>query len=112
MRARVVYDTNYGNTRIIAEVIARELGREASILSVADVTETSLDGVDVLVVGTIDRATLQTIESQVQETVRKDINITRAPQDWQTIDDPFYATIRARPLVSIPLTGPDSAALS
>ena len=51
MRARVVYDTNYGNTRIIAEVIARELGREASILSVADVTETSLDGVDVLVVG-------------------------------------------------------------
>ena len=51
MRARVVYDTNYGNTRIIAEVIAQELGRETSILSVADVTETSLDGVDVLVVG-------------------------------------------------------------
>jgi hypothetical protein len=68
--------------------------------------------VDVLVVGTIDRATLLTIESQVQETVRKDINITRAPQDWQTIDDPFYATLRARPLVSIPLTGPDGAAVS
>ena len=51
MRARVVYDTNYGNTRIIAEVIAQELGREATTLNVADVTEASLVGVDVLVVG-------------------------------------------------------------
>jgi flavodoxin len=51
MRARVVYDTNYGNTRIIAEVIAAELGRDASILNVADLTDASLAGVDVLVVG-------------------------------------------------------------
>jgi flavodoxin len=51
MRARVVYDTNYGNTRTVAEVIARELGKEAAILSAADVTGTSLAGVDVLVVG-------------------------------------------------------------
>jgi flavodoxin len=51
MRARVVYDTNYGNTRTVAEVIARELGREAAILNVADVTDESLTGVDVLVVG-------------------------------------------------------------
>jgi flavodoxin len=51
MRARVVYDTNYGNTRTVAEVIARELGRDAEILAVADVTDESLAGVDVLVVG-------------------------------------------------------------
>ena len=51
MRARVVYDTTYGNTRIIAEVIVRELGKDASALNVADVTEASLAGVDVLVVG-------------------------------------------------------------
>ena len=51
MRARVVYDTNYGNTRTIAEVIARELGKDAIALNVADVTDTSLAGVDVLVVG-------------------------------------------------------------
>lgn len=51
MRARVVYDTTYGNTRTIAEVIATELGRDADILNVADVTDASLRGVDVLVVG-------------------------------------------------------------
>lgn len=51
MRALVVYDTNYGNTRVIAEVIATELGQGTTTLSVADLTEASLDGVDVLVVG-------------------------------------------------------------
>jgi len=51
MRALVVYDTNYGNTRVIAEVIATELGHGTTTLSVADLTEASLDGVDVLVVG-------------------------------------------------------------
>ncbi|MBX0299572.1 flavodoxin domain-containing protein [Cryobacterium sp. 1639] len=51
MRARVVYDTNYGNTRTIAEVIAAELGRDASTLNVADLTDASLQGVEVLVVG-------------------------------------------------------------
>jgi flavodoxin len=51
MRARVVYDTNYGNTRTVAEVIARELGRDAAALSVSDITDESLTGVDLLVVG-------------------------------------------------------------
>lgn len=51
MHARVVYDTNYGNTRTVAEVIAAELGEDTTILSVTDLTEASLDGVDVLVVG-------------------------------------------------------------
>jgi len=51
MHALVVYDTNYGNTRIIAEVIATELGRGTRTLSVTDITDTSLDGIDVLVVG-------------------------------------------------------------
>ena len=51
MHALVVYDTNYGSTRTIAEVIATELGQGTSTLSVSDITETSLDGVDVLVVG-------------------------------------------------------------
>ncbi|WP_130178972.1 flavodoxin domain-containing protein [Cryobacterium sp. SO1] len=51
MHALVVYDTNYGNTRTIAEVIALELGRETRTLNVTDLTETSLDGIDVLVAG-------------------------------------------------------------
>lgn len=51
MHALVVYDTNYGNTRTIAEVIATELGRGTRTLNVTDLTDTSLDGIDVLVVG-------------------------------------------------------------
>jgi flavodoxin len=51
MHALVVYDTNYGNTRVVAEVIATELGHGTSTLNVADLTEASLAGVDVLVVG-------------------------------------------------------------
>jgi flavodoxin len=51
MRALVIYDTRFGNTRIVAEVIARELGRSAVTLNLDDVTDASLDGVDVLVVG-------------------------------------------------------------
>ncbi|PXA68036.1 flavodoxin family protein [Cryobacterium arcticum] len=51
MRARVVYDSNYGNTRTIAELIVSELGGEALLLNVVDVTAADLAGIDLLVVG-------------------------------------------------------------
>jgi len=51
MHARIVYDTTFGNTRTIAEVIAAELGQGTTSLSLGDLTDASLDGVDVLVVG-------------------------------------------------------------
>lgn len=49
MRGLVLYDSLYGNTRLVAEAIAGELGVEAR--SVADVRPGQLAGLDVLVVG-------------------------------------------------------------
>lgn len=51
MHATVIFDTQYGNTRTIAEVIARELGPDTAVVPVAEVTADALDGVDLLVVG-------------------------------------------------------------
>lgn len=49
MKALVVYDTNYGNTKIIADAIAKELKSKA--LSVSELGEKDLSGVELLVVG-------------------------------------------------------------
>jgi flavodoxin len=50
MTTLVIFDTNYGNTRILAERIARQLG-DARALSVTDVSPSDLEGVDLLVAG-------------------------------------------------------------
>jgi flavodoxin len=49
MTSLVLFDSNYGNTKIIAETIAGRLG--AAAVPVAGVTPSSLAGVDLLVVG-------------------------------------------------------------
>ena len=53
MRAVVVYESMYGNTRAIAEAIGEGLGSEASVIvtPVAQVSAEQLAGVDLLVVG-------------------------------------------------------------
>jgi len=51
MHASVVYDTNYGNTRTVAQLIAKEWGNSTTVVSVSDLTTHMLEGVDVLVVG-------------------------------------------------------------
>jgi flavodoxin len=51
MHARVVYDSNYGNTRTVAELIAAELGDGALPVHVDDVTAPDLAGIDLLLVG-------------------------------------------------------------
>jgi menaquinone-dependent protoporphyrinogen IX oxidase len=51
MKALVVFDTNYGNTKRIADRIARQLGNGTSSVSVNDLTKHSLDGIDLLLVG-------------------------------------------------------------
>ena len=50
MTTLVVFDTNYGNTKTLAERIAHELG-DAPVLSVTRIGPSDLDGVDLLVVG-------------------------------------------------------------
>lgn len=65
--------------------------------------------VDVLVVGDIARDSLTRIEADVQATLGKEVNITRAPRGWEESADAFYTTLRERPLVRIPLAAPDGA---
>lgn len=51
MNALVIFDTNYGNTRTIAEAIAEELGEGARAASVSEISREDLTGADLLVVG-------------------------------------------------------------
>ena len=49
MKALVVYDSNYGNTYMIANAVAKQLHTKA--VSVTDFSKEDLDGVELLVVG-------------------------------------------------------------
>ncbi|MHB9026920.1 MAG: flavodoxin family protein [Armatimonadota bacterium] len=49
MKALLIYDTTFGNTRLIAEAIAKEL--DARAVSVTNVSDADLEGVELLVVG-------------------------------------------------------------
>jgi flavodoxin len=51
MKALVIYDSVYGNTKIIAETVAAELGKGVKVISISDFKSSDLAGVDVLVVG-------------------------------------------------------------
>jgi len=51
MKALVIYDSNLGNTKLIAETIAGELGADARAVSVTNVKADDLAGVELLVVG-------------------------------------------------------------
>lgn len=49
MKALVVYDSNYGNTYMLANAIAKELDTKA--ISVTDFVKEDMDGIKLLVVG-------------------------------------------------------------
>ena len=51
MKALVIYDSNLGNTKLIAEVIAGALGDTTRAIPVTDVNADDLAGVELLVVG-------------------------------------------------------------
>jgi len=51
MKALVIFDTNFGNTKIIAEAIAKEFGDDTKAISVSDFNVGELEGIDLLVVG-------------------------------------------------------------
>jgi hypothetical protein len=51
MRAVVVYESMYGNTRLIAEAIRVGIGDGTAVVSVRDVTPELFEGTDLLVVG-------------------------------------------------------------
>ncbi|MFZ3069374.1 MAG: flavodoxin domain-containing protein [Microgenomates group bacterium] len=51
MKILVIYDSTFGNTKTIAETIAKNLHKEAQTKYVLDVSANDLRGVDVLIVG-------------------------------------------------------------
>lgn len=51
MKALVVYDSNYGNTKLVAEEVAEHLGNDVRTLSVCDLDVTDMKDVDLLVLG-------------------------------------------------------------
>ena len=51
MKSLVLYDTMYGNTKIIAETVAKELGGDAVVMLVSDFKLDYLQEVKLLVVG-------------------------------------------------------------
>lgn len=99
----------YGPKALLSQLLSGEASVEAAFIygSWASRYEGEIglppQDVDVLVIGSPDRTTLQVIESRVQESIRKEVNITRAVAGWQTSEDPFFTTLRNRPLVEIPL---------
>lgn len=51
MKALVIFDTNFGNTKMIAETIAKELGNDTKAISVSDFNIKDLEGIELFVVG-------------------------------------------------------------
>jgi len=51
MKALVIFDSNFGNTKIIAETISKGLGKDVKVLSVSDFNIRELEGIELLVVG-------------------------------------------------------------
>jgi flavodoxin len=51
MKAVVLFDSNLGNTKKIAEAVAQELGEETKAVSVSDYNIKDLQGIDLIIVG-------------------------------------------------------------
>ena len=51
MKALVIFDTNYGNTKLVADAVAGELGEGARAISVKDIKDADLAGIGLIVVG-------------------------------------------------------------
>lgn len=51
MKALIIFDSNYGNTKLIADYIAKQLGNDTLSVSVKDIKEHYLDGINLLIVG-------------------------------------------------------------
>ena len=69
MKALVVYDSNYGNTKIVAEEVAENLGNNVRTLSVSDFDAKDMADVNLIVLGSpINgwRATGKTIDAMAQ----------------------------------------------
>jgi flavodoxin len=51
MKSYVLYDSNFGNTKIIAETIAEELGKDVKAVAVSGFNLKDLEGIKLLIAG-------------------------------------------------------------
>src|SRR5665647_580576 len=51
MKAVVVFDSNLGNTKKIAETLAKELGEDTKAIAVSDFNIKDLKGIDLIIAG-------------------------------------------------------------
>lgn len=51
MKSLVIYDSNFGNTKLVADAIGKALGEDVPVVSIRDVEPAMLIGLDLLVVG-------------------------------------------------------------
>jgi len=51
VKSLILYDSTFGNTKIIAETVSKELGEDSSVVFVSDFKEGMLKGVGLLIVG-------------------------------------------------------------
>jgi len=67
--------------------------------------------VDVLVIGDADTDELDACARAAEEVLRREVNVRRVrPGGWERQDDPFIATVRARPLVELRLRDAEESA--
>ena len=86
MRAVVVFESMFGNTRLVAERVARGLSAagEVDVLPVGEATSEALDGVDLLVVGgpthVHGMTTPRTRDAAHEQAHRPDASVTLDPE--------------------------------
>lgn len=51
MKILIVYDSFFGNTKLLAETIGKELGNDAKVIHVSDFKQEDLKGISLLIVG-------------------------------------------------------------
>ena len=51
MKTLVLYDSNFGNTKLIADEIAKNIGGNIAAISVKDIKSQDIEGLDLLIMG-------------------------------------------------------------
>ncbi|KKP70440.1 MAG: hypothetical protein UR69_C0006G0003 [Candidatus Moranbacteria bacterium GW2011_GWE2_35_2-] len=51
MKSLIIYDSFFGNTKLLAETIGKELGNDTKVMHVSDFKQEDLRGVSLLIVG-------------------------------------------------------------
>lgn len=51
MQALIVYDSNFGNTRLVAEEMAKVLGEDTKVIFVKNAKKSDLDGINLFIIG-------------------------------------------------------------